>query len=555
MSRLPSEYTPYNLSSITATPINGEFRAFGSDYSEEGGEVLYIGSVPLERMVTFKAFFESIKINFQKEVEILKKSSQNFSIIKERVGEFSIDISLNVPAHGANEARNNFAKIVELQRLMMPGDWTRVPASGTTKKRRAVVGASNRTETINPFFVVFFKNIINSGIYYTGNNPINSFEELFNLGLLCYIEEVNYKPDIDAGYFKLEGHLYPKNIKLSLNLKYESLSLTKEKGKTLSSFMRNGHYASGDSSLFPFMLKIGNNNKDLTERHAILNDPSQIDFTKEQMNDIFSSARKGMTNEKLDSYIYISNIRDPSQEKNSTHGLRPPSPKGANRYVLFKPIIEDFSRNVKTKVSIDEKSVNEPVYNHVPDGAFEFESIDYSLKFKVVSTSLQEAKKNAGKIQYLSRMFFKKKEEGGTKFSYRCESRDYQIPKKSLFTHLLFYVPSMIEMPNISTDSTQDHVEMFNRGLPLFLKDMSLDFEIASGFFEEDGKLYPKEYSITMNMMNENPNLIAPYYLSGVPSDEVYTVTPLGNKEAKYFDDDVAYLFPYNRKTSKIGGS
>ena len=54
MSRLPSEFRPYNLSSVTASPLAGEYKAFGSDYSELGGEVLYIGSVPLERMVVFK---------------------------------------------------------------------------------------------------------------------------------------------------------------------------------------------------------------------------------------------------------------------------------------------------------------------------------------------------------------------------------------------------------------------------------------------------------------------------------------------------------------------
>jgi len=553
MSRLPSEFRPYNLSNITATPIDGEYRAFGSDYSDAGGEVLYIGSVPLERMVTFKAFFESIKLNLQKEVEILKKETQNFSIIKERVGELSFDITLNVPAHGTNEARNNLAKIAELQRLIIPGDWSRQPATGTTSERRIVIGASNRTEVVNPFFVVFFKNIINGGIDYSGNNPIKSFGDLFALGFPCYIEEVNYKPDMSSGHFKIDEHLYPKNIKLTLSLKYESLALKPEKGEVLSSFLRNGHYSPRDTSLFPFLLKVGNRNQNIEEAPSFLNNPSQIDFTKEKMNNIFVNDRR-LLNEKMDSYIYISNIRDPMNEDGSSPTASVgENQTGVNRYVVFKPIIEEFSRNIKTKISSDEKAVNESVYNHVADGGFTFEALEYSLKFKTVSTSIQEAKKNAAKIQYLARMFYKKKEDGNL-FDVQTPSRNHSIPRKSAFSHLLFYVPSMVEMPGSSHDLTQNEIEMFKRAVPLFLKDLSFDMAIESGFFEENGKLYPKECSIAMTMINDNPNSIAPYYLTGIPEDEIYTVTPLGNEDAKYFSDDVAHLFPYNRKTSKIIG-
>ncbi|HAI37062.1 MAG TPA: hypothetical protein DCM40_02440, partial [Maribacter sp.] len=129
-----------------------------------------------------------------------------------------------------------------------------------------------------------FKNIINGGKDYTGNSPISSFDELFDLGFPCTIEEVNYTPDQDAGYFKLDHHLYPKNIKLSLTFKYESLALKPfQKRETIQSFKKNGHYAKTDSSLFPFMLKIGNSSK-LTEQNQILNNANKIDFYKEDMN-------------------------------------------------------------------------------------------------------------------------------------------------------------------------------------------------------------------------------------------------------------------------------
>tara|TARA_R100000030_G_scaffold14037_1_gene9255 strand:- start:622 stop:2268 length:1647 start_codon:yes stop_codon:yes gene_type:complete len=547
MSRIPSEYTPYNLSGITATPIPGDFRAYGSDYSEAAGHVLYIGSVPTERMVVFKAFFESIKMNLQKETEVLKKESQNFSIIKERVGELSFDVTLNVPAHSTNEAVNNLAKIAELQRLMVPGDWTRNPTTAAKRSKQFIAGASNRTNLIVPYFVVFFKNIINGGKDYVGNNPISSFEELFDLGFPCTIEQVNYTPDQDAGYFKLDHHLYPKNIKLTLTFKYESLALRPfQKREIIQSFKKNGHYAKGDTSLFPFMLKIGNSSK-LTEQNEILNNADKIDFYKEDMNKIFS-------NEKIDSYVFISKCIPPKAD-NDDQGPESYLQGGASRYVLFKPIIEDFSRNLKMQIKEDDKSVNDSVYRHVADGGVSFSSFDYSLKLKVVSTSLDEAKKNAAKMQYLIRMFYKTKEDNRSYFPQKGD-RAFEIPKGIRNSHLVFYIPSMIEMPSETKYEglTTNYDTMFANGIPLFLSELNFDMPMDTGFYEEKGKIYPKEYTLDMKMISENPNAIAPYYLTGDPSSEVYTVTPFGHEELKFFDDDVAHLFPYNRQTSKIGG-
>ena len=67
--RFPSEFTPYNISDIVAKRrfkkneqgVRVEtFKAFGSDYSEQSGNIVYFTSIPVERTVAFKAFFDSI---------------------------------------------------------------------------------------------------------------------------------------------------------------------------------------------------------------------------------------------------------------------------------------------------------------------------------------------------------------------------------------------------------------------------------------------------------------------------------------------------------------
>ena len=159
MTKLPSERTPYNISDTIATPIPNQFKAYGTDYSEIGDNIIYFSSIPLERTVAFKAFFESIKINFQKEVDELKKAQQNFVIVSEKHTQLSYDIVLNLPAHSVNESRNNLAKIEELQRLILPGRWNFQQYSspdfaGPTPPEVTLhlQGASQRTLETNPIF-------------------------------------------------------------------------------------------------------------------------------------------------------------------------------------------------------------------------------------------------------------------------------------------------------------------------------------------------------------------------------------------------------------------
>ena len=183
-----------------------------------------------------------------------------------------------------------------------------------------------------------------------------------------------------------------------------------------------------------------------------------------------------------------------------------------------------------------------------------FNSLDYSLKFNVPSSSILEAKKNAGKIQYLMRMFYKTKYDGKTKLPASREDFADDV----ILSKLVFYIPSMIEMPNKSPFKSvpQDYKIMYKQGIPLFLENLDIDIDIEQGFFDDNGKLYPKFYSITMEMMHDDTDLVRPYYLEGSPEDEEYSISEKfynGQQgQTPLIPSDQTHLFPYNRQTSKI---
>ena len=117
----------------------------------------------------------------------------------------TIDIDIKLPAHSTNEARNNLAKIEELQRLIMPAKWS-ADGSQLEYSFSGVASGPNDSRTTIPLFHAYFKNIINSG---RDNRPknINDYSDLIRHGMPCYIDSVNYEPDVSMGYFKFDNYL------------------------------------------------------------------------------------------------------------------------------------------------------------------------------------------------------------------------------------------------------------------------------------------------------------------------------------------------------------
>ena len=548
MARFPRPFRQYAVSDIVSpiatrkddpsTSRNESWRGYGSDGTEDSkyGYILYIGSDTTERMVLFKGFVETLKMNFSKGRDETTDKDQNEKIAKEYNGKFHFDLSINIPAHSVNESRNNLAKIAELQRLIMPND-----TEGSARYAQGFTPEDTSVKVYKQLFSVYFRNLINSGKDYSGILRINEYADLYNHGFQCIIDTVTYNPVMEMGFFEFDNYKFPKLIKLDLKLVYEtSPKVTDVTGyKAFSSFNLNGCYDPLDSGIFPFL--VTTKPAGSFKEQKLKSYTRGADFTVSSMNSI----QYLPSNTRETSYIFFS-LTNNKNTGPSTAGLQPnPSIDKRIRYVVFKPFIETFNRSVKSE--IEEKESKNMELNHIFKD-ISFDEISYKLSFTVPAQDLQEAKKNCAKVQYLMRMFYK-----------RSELPNPDQSKENLFVRC--YVPSKIETgdSNGAPANPSNFEQMYNKSLAVQFSTMNINIVLESGFFEENGKIYPKVMTIETELKILDNLLMQPYkrkktgeqgpfgkaetVIEEVQGAKAYRNIPTGNNAA---------LFPFNRKYTDI---
>ena len=403
-------------------------------------------------------------------------------------------------------------------------------------------GVSSNTRLTTPLFHAYFKNIINNG---RDGLPktITDYNQLMLYGFPCYIDTVKYEPDDSAGYFEFDDYLFPKVIKLDLKLNYESETMydeTRDMGiKTILPFKLDGHFSKGDTSLFPFGIKVTFDQSKNKESMVYEPEPAlngKLDFSISKMNDVNN----------LSSFVFISLPHNP--ESTTPH-----------RYVKFKPFINNFSRTAKTKIELA-PTANSTIHSRVLQHGVTPDMTEYNLSIDIPSESLEEAKKNCGKIQYLMRMFYKKYSNGlETIQKGRADLRIEDVKQK-----LMVYVPSMIEMPNAGAP-TDAPTSMFANAVPLYLKDMKFNIDMEAGFFEVGHKIYPKAMSLNLNFIYNRADMIKNYNMRDPNAEDAANGEVEPNGKTYYIHQPgegsrqpliraaQAHLFPFARKTSKIG--
>ena len=535
MAIKPDFFKPYHLSDIAQGEIRKNnirtFRGYGSDTTDSTDNILYIFSPPLQRMVALKAFIESYKLNLTKEHEFQSEADKNSKPYAEFASTLGFDVTLNIPAHSVNESRNNIAKLEELQRLISP-----LGGSGKVNK---FYGEKN------PYFSVWFKNLISSGVKVSGYpSPATiTADDMIKNGFFCYIEGINFEPDMEAGFFDYDDvkdkkhglYLFPKNIKLTLKLNYgvglseTSINKLRQNDINISepfvAFTTNGHYSASDKGRFPFGLYTG------TKGYLELVD-GNMDYNTDTMNYLDYSTHGGFRN--LDnSFLFISmNIdKDSGPTSADANSKR-------KRWVVFKGFIDNFNRDYRLNVpkleGDKDRIIDKPLD---ADKATTFEALDYSIKVNIPAANVSEAKRNCAKIQYLVRMFIKKHKPS----SYAGQRNEVLSSTRNA---LKVYCPSFIENPNTTTHQPTSFSGMYANALDLFLTDMQIDVDMESGFFEENGNLYPKFISIDFKLSYHSGDLIKNYALSGGK----YSILESSNTGYK----DKEHMFPFPRQTSKI---
>ena len=533
MALYPKPYGLYDLANIDRNAIkkNGKevYRGFGSDYTDETDNFIYFHSPPLARTIVLKAFIDNFKINFTKETEMGGDQDKSSNVYVEYTTNFSYDVELNIPAHSVNESVNNLAKITELQRLISP------IKGGTTKSYKSKVG----------YMSVWFKNLISSGLTYPSflkSSVVNS-ETLNKFGFICYLDNVSYEPDLEAGFFefndqnsrsKNSSFLYPRNIKLKLKLNYGVEEFTEEnKGSNKNSklsrpfygYNSNGTYNASDNGGFLFGLPI--QTKGYEES---LGDTQALGLYSDEVNAIDDLSLREST------IVFISNqIREDREGGSSTV-----TTAKRKRWALFTPMIDSFSSNymLKHKIVTDNKA---KVFGNRLDLSSEstFGGIEYSLKINMPARSILEAKKNCAKVQIISRLFIR---ETITNEASKDALKEFERTRNKVKV----YVPTMIEKPGAANFRTTSFNEMFDNAMDLYFTNIDIDIDGDMGFFEENDKLFPKAMSVDLKFVSNDPGLIKNYSYERQNRENLYKMDSIGSVQGS------EHLFPYNRQTSKI---
>ena len=568
MALYPKNKGRFYISDVVADPVYDSsgrrvFQGFGSDYSAASNNILYITSIPLERTVPIKAFIDSIKMNLDKEVEKVTSVDSQITTIKEYSSDLSYDIKLNMPAHSTNEAANNLAKIEELQRLIMP-----IKARGAGLE---VEGISSDTGIKKNLFSVWFKNLISSGKP-TANKRlaaggVSQVTTLLQKGFVCYIENINYEPDLEAGFFEHGGELLPRNIILNLKLNYDSNSLRQFLAKsTLEPFLANGHYEEGDTSLFPFGVVV-RGEPGYPERPAAIKKSTQ-EFTQKQMNDLSGNRTssylfvalpvpQNLGNKLSKEIEHITYGGEVSEEelRMAKHNFYTSADLGRVRYVVFEPFFENFTRGVSVSITTSQEKGNS-IYKEVTIGNSALNHLEYNITLGVPAKNLLEAKKNCAKIQYLCRMFLKRKQlatelgekrKGGSGISMK-QSLDASLERVKTLGRTMVYIPNKIERPG-SAGLPRDFDTMYANSLPLFFEKFDVSFNMEDGFFEEGNRLFPKSMTVTLTFLEVDNNLMSTF--QRVDSDDPSKGFKLANSGTELEESELE-LFPFNKKTNKI---
>jgi len=435
-----------------------------------GSKYIFFGDEWNGSVVSFKAFLKTISYDLAKEIEENSSTEKGSYDFKAKSGTMAIKFGFSVVASSLSEAKQNLAKISQLQ---------------TSIRFQKTQGLFDGKK---PRQLVYFSNLINNGRadnWISVKKETTYLTDLRKIGLICTIGEVKYEPDVSFGFFSSDDGLFPKtfDVNLTLNPDTTARKIGDSSKIFLQPFNINGQYNNSDSAFFPFLVKTRHSVKQ-HEAGDFLRYAGDFDYTSTGISD-------KEANSSGDSKIFISMPIDPSDYKGWEDKDSSPISFTVNaevpRYVVFESFIESFSRTFKTNFT----STTDPdgALTQTIDSNATNAAVDYSLSFNVPSGSLSDAKKNAAKIQLLMRMFYKKQNIGAK--------------NAKLLSGLKVYCRGILQNGNEGSDNTTTISKMYKRAMFLTLKSLTVDIDVNFGFFESSGKYYPKLYKISIDVSDD----------------------------------------------------
>ena len=170
---------------------------YSADYTSSKKAKIFIGNKTV--VIDFKPFIESL--SFEKKSKVIEFKSF-FETIPQKDGvDVSRKITFKVIAADYNEAVSNHKKFQKLLRMVVP--------------KTEVVSGDVFPANVSQIYVKF-SNLISN--YKPTAKDSYSFDALKTDGLLCSVSGVEYKPEMDLGFFDEGGLLFAKAFTIDLDL-------------------------------------------------------------------------------------------------------------------------------------------------------------------------------------------------------------------------------------------------------------------------------------------------------------------------------------------------
>ena len=426
---------------------------FACDYND--------GSTISQRVVTFKAFIDSFKLNFNIERDESQSFTSPYIINYLSKFGFSYNISFDVPAHSVNEAISNMARFSELERIL-------------TYPYLSTSNAADANGYRFPLSYILFNNLINNGGFwerYGDSPPIDyTFNNIRKYGLRGVVKNINMTPDLELGVFEFNGQTYFKSFKVDFDIAVPNTpyhtSRTNEENNSLwqlQSIVSFAKMSYDGQKSYSFQTKDYLDAVMSTE--LALGAPQttagkNADSRGFPFNIPNSQWGKGFSYKTLNDYV---NAAAPEYSKNKSiyfsicpnDGELTGEIAENTNVVKFLCFLESFKYTKEQK-------------------AEDFEPSSINITIPVFGDNVNDALRNASKLSYLFRMVTL----GG------------DVKNKILLSNL---IKSPSESGRNNSYSLND---TYGNGLAVNIQSIVLDVDLEMGFFEYNSFFIPKSFSL-----------------------------------------------------------
>ena len=442
-----------------------------------------------KRVVTFKAFLQNFKLNFDISRDDQKALTSPYIASYLSKFGFSYSISFDVPAHSVNEAISNMAKFSELERII-------------TYPYLANTNPADPNGYRFPKSYVLFNNLINNGKMierYGSNSPFDyTFNNIRKYGLRGVVKNLNMTPDLEMGVFEFNGQTYFKSFNISFDIAVPNTPFQD------NNVLENSTAVNQNQTISPLQIQSDGTQKAYafqsqeylsalaaTERSIGAPETTtgkNVDtqgFPFNVPTSLFGN-NKAFSYRSLNDYT-LGATTEYSKNKNMFFSICPNDGSiqgdvAENTNVLkFLCFLESFSYTKEQTVKefdSSEANISIPMFGASAEIKFDF-------KLNVVSYSVNDALRNAAKMAYLFRMVI----------------LSGDVKNKVLLSNL-------IKAPSYSgARNTYSLDETLQNGLALEVMSVSLDIDLEMGFFEYASFFLPKSFSLDFSTRTPSSNL------------------------------------------------